>query len=81
MNYDSSLHSKLIKEYTSQIEKVFEKLDTLEDLEKFLRAMISRILKIIGKITKGKITRRELIVQGLKIFGKKFMKAMVSSKL
>ena len=81
MNYDSSLHSKLIKEYTSQIEKIFEKLDTLEDLEKFLRAMISRILKIIGKITKGKITRRELIVQGLKIFGKKFMKAMVSSKL
>lgn len=76
---------ELIKEYTSQIEKIFEKLETLEDLESFLRKKLSsdfeKIKTTWQDYKSGKITRKELIIQGIKVIGKKFIKIIINSKI
>ena len=74
----------LIKEYTSQIENIFDKLETLEDLEEFLRVRLSsdfeKIKKHWQEYKMGKISKHELIIQSIKIIGKKFVKAVLSSR-
>ena len=72
---------KLVKKYTSQIEQIFDKLETLDDLETFLRNKLSsdfEKIKVSWQDYKsGKITKKELIIRSLKVIGKKFVKKIL----
>ena len=72
---------ELIKEYTAQIELIFDKLDTLDDLEAFLKKKLSSDFEKITGAWKdykaGKIGRGELIKEGIKVIGKTFVKKIL----
>jgi len=70
--------TEAIKEYVSAIEEVLEKVD---DLELFLKTKLASDfdkIKYAWEFYKeGRITRRELIIHGLKIFGKNLLKKII----
>ena len=70
--------TEAIKEYASAIEDVLEKVD---DLELFLKTKLASDfdkIKYAWEFYKeGRITRRELIIHGLKIFGKNLLKKII----
>lgn len=75
---DIKSDTELIKEYTSQIEEIFEKT---EDLETFLRTRLATDFEKIKNAWEdyktGKIGKKELIIEGIKMIGKQFMKKMI----
>jgi len=76
---DIKSDTELIKEYTSQIEEIF---DQTADLESFLKSRLAsdwQKIKFAWEDYKsGKIDRKELIIEGLKVIGKKFIAKIIS---
>lgn len=70
--------TELIKEYTSQIENI---LDKQEDMETFLKDHLGSDFEKIKfawqDYKDGKINKKQLIGQGIKIIGKKFVKKVL----
>ncbi|MHA1521254.1 MAG: NosD domain-containing protein [Promethearchaeota archaeon] len=70
--------TELIKEYTSQIENLF---DQVEDLEFFLKDRLltdfERIRGAWDAYKNGEINRKELIGEGIRVIGKKFIRIIV----
>ncbi len=77
---DVKSNTELILEYTSQIEKV---LDNQEDLESFLKERLAsdfQKFKYAWQDYKaGSINKTELIKEGFKIIGKKFVKKIIGN--
>ncbi len=75
---DIKSDTELIKEYTSQIEEIFERT---EDIESYLKSHIGsdweKIKHIWDEYKKGKITRKQMIMKCIKILGKKFIKKII----
>ena len=75
---DIKSDTELIKEYTSQIEEIFEKT---EDLEMFLKTRLATDFQKIKNAWEdyktGKIGKKELIIEGIKIIGKRFVKKII----
>lgn len=75
---DIKSDTELIKEYTSQIEEIFDKVEDLEDfLIQSLGSDFAKIKHAWQDFKAGKITKGGLIKEGLKIIGKKFVKKIV----
>ena len=69
--------TELIKEYTSQIEEIFDKQ---EDLEAYLKSHLAsgweKIKNSWQDYKTGKIDRKELIKRGIKLLGRTFIKSI-----
>ncbi|MHA1641196.1 MAG: WD40 repeat domain-containing protein [Promethearchaeota archaeon] len=78
---DIKSDTELIKEYTSQIESLFDNLGKLDDIEQFLREhLASNWEKIKGAwedYREKKINRKEFIKKCIKILGKLFIKKIL----
>ncbi|MFX1395049.1 MAG: hypothetical protein ACFFAH_15965, partial [Promethearchaeota archaeon] len=74
---DIKSDTELIKQYTSQIEDLFDQLGKLEDIEAYLKDHLGsdwEKLKYAWEDYKaGKINRKQLIWQGVKVIGKRFI--------
>lgn len=74
---DIKSDTELIKEYTSQIEDLFDELGRLEDIEAYLKDHLAsdwEKLKYAWQDYKaGEIDRTQLIWQGIKVIGKRFI--------
>ncbi|MFX0072708.1 MAG: hypothetical protein ACFFAO_16615, partial [Candidatus Hermodarchaeota archaeon] len=74
---DIKSDTELIKEYTSQIEDLFDELGRLEDIEAYLKDHLGsdwEKLKYAWQDFKaGDINRKQLIWQGVKVIGKRFI--------
>jgi hypothetical protein len=74
---DIKSDTELIKEYTAQIELIFDELGRLEDIEIYLKAHLSSDFEKIKfaweEYKAGKIDRKQLIWQGIKVIGKRFI--------
>ena len=74
---DIKSDTELIKEYTSQIEDLFDELGRLEDIEAYLKDHLAsdfEKLKYAWEDYKaGDIDRKQLIWQGIKVIGKRFI--------
>ena len=77
---DIKSDSELIKEYSEQLEKIFDKT---KDLEAFLIGQLGSDfvnIKFAYQAYKaGEMSRAALIKEGLKMIGKKFIKKIVGS--
>ncbi|MHA1521256.1 MAG: hypothetical protein ACTSRK_13815, partial [Promethearchaeota archaeon] len=71
-------NTELIKEYTGQIEDLF---DHVEDLEFYLRDKLQtdfeRIKDAWHAHKNGQISKKELIAEGIRVIGKKFIRIMI----
>ncbi len=69
---------ELIKEYTSQIELIF---DSVDDLEAYLKDHLAsdweKIKDAYAAYKEGTITQKELIGRGVKAIGKRFVKKII----
>lgn len=75
---DIKSDTELIKEYTSQIETILEKTEYVEQyLRKHLGSDWEKIKHIWEDYKNGKISKKELIKEGVKILGKKFIKQLL----
>ena len=75
---DVKCDTELIKEYSSQIEIVLEKTEYVEQyLRKHLGSEWQKIKNTWDDYKKGKIGKRELLKEGLKLIGKKFIKYLL----
>ena len=75
---DIKSDTELIKEYTSQIEEIFEKVENMEDfLMDHLGSDFERIKSVWQDYKAGKVGRKELIMVGIKTIGKRFIKAIL----
>ncbi|MBA7692864.1 hypothetical protein ES703_101436 [subsurface metagenome] len=80
-NYIKS-DTELIREYTSQIEEIFEKQDDLEEFLKDHLATDFEKIKYAWRDYKvGKIGKLGLIKEGLKVIGKKFVNKIIGNIL
>ena len=72
--------TEVIKDYTSHIEEIFDRVD---DLEEFLIKNLGSDFTVIKHAWKeykeGKINKKQLIAQGIKLLGKRFLKKIVGS--
>ena len=79
---DIKSDTELIKEYTSQIEDIFDKLCKLEDIEAYLKYNLASDWEKIKTYWKdykdGKISRKKFIWHGIKIIGKNFVKKIIA---
>ncbi len=75
---DIKSDTQIIKDYTAQIEDIFDKT---EDIETLLKESLGneyiKMQRYWEDYKAGKIGKKELIVQGLKLFGKKFAKSII----
>ncbi|MHA1150740.1 MAG: tetratricopeptide repeat protein [Promethearchaeota archaeon] len=75
---DIKSDTELIKEYTSQIETI---LDNQENMEAYLKDHLGsdfeKIKDAWQDYKEGKINKKQLIGQGIKVIGKKFIKKML----
>ena len=75
---DIKSDTELIKEYTAQIETIFEQVDNLEAfLQKRLGSEFSKIKSAWKRYKRGAINKKGLIMEGVKILGKRFIKSFV----
>ena len=78
---DIKSDTELIKEYTSQIEDIFDTIQKIEDLEEFLKKRLAtdweKLKDAWQDYKTGKTGRKELIKQGIKILGKRFIKKII----
>ncbi len=75
---DIKTDTALIKDYTSQIEEVFDRIDDLESfLINNLGGDFTKIKYVWQQYKAGEITRKELIKEGLKLIGKHFAKIFI----
>lgn len=69
---------ELIEEYAGQIEDVLNALGSLEDIELYLKEHLAsdweKIKRIWEDYKSGKLKKIDLIKEGIKIFGRKFIK-------
>lgn len=79
---DIKSDTELIKEYTSQIEEIFNRIDDLEGfLIDNLGSDFTKLKYTWDEYKSGKIGKKELIKEGIKVIGKKFLKAFLGKVL
>lgn len=75
---DIKSDTELIKEYSAQIDVI---LDQQEDMEQYLKDHLAsdweKIKNSYQDYKDGKISRKDLIYQGIKLIGKKFVKNLI----
>ncbi len=77
---DIKSDNELIKEYSSQIENIFDKLDDVESfLKKNLASDFEKIKYVWEDYKLGKINRKQFIKEGIKLIGKKFIKILLKT--
>jgi len=75
---DIKSDTELIKEYTSQIEQLFDKTENLEEfLKDHLSSDWEKIKNSWQEYKAEKINRKQLIARGLKVIGIKFVKKII----
>jgi uncharacterized protein YktB (UPF0637 family) len=75
---DIKSDTELIKEYTSQIELIFDNVDDLEAyLKDHLASDWEKIKADYTAYKEGIITRKQLIGRGVKTIGKRFVKKII----
>ena len=77
---DIKSDTELIKEYSEQIEQIFEKIDDMEDfLKDKLQNDFEKIVDAWKDYKAEKIPKKKFISIGIKMLGKRFIKAFMSS--
>jgi len=75
--------TQLIKEYSSQIEDIFEKLEKLEDIENYLQQKLAsdwdKIKETWQRYKSKEIDIMEFLKDGTKIVGKRFIKMILGN--
>lgn len=75
--------TQLIKEYSSQIEDIFEKLEKLEDIENYLQQKLAsdwdKIKETWHRYKSKEIDLMEFLKDGTKIVGKHFIKKILGN--
>ena len=77
---DIKSDTELIKQYSSQIEEIFEKTENIEDyLKEKLASDFEKIKDAWNDYKLGNISRKDLIKTGLKVIGKKFIFKLIGN--
>jgi len=78
---DIKSDTELLKEYTSQINDLFDKIGKLDDIEIYLKEHLAsdweNIKEAWDDYKTGKINRNKLVKEAIKILGKTFIKKIV----